>query len=310
MRQVNQQRVEEFLRYHSDSSHALDIDPANDCLRYICDRYELNPEQRSWLAFLYATCYSPTTAFFMYNEFPDYETIDDGRLQRWWDANREKVIFQTDRRWTRSRNQWVDCVRSYREHIQNAGWIQGLAFAKVGDETATQLHNRMWDYFKNVFTFGRFTMFLYLEMVNTLTSHDLAPTTLNMREAESCRNGVAYALGFDSLLTKDDKRRDNGQRLSKPEMNGLQQSFDYLRDRVYDDANGGLEQHDNVWSIETTLCAYRKFKEGKRWVGYYIERARRELVQMEQNVQDGVEWDVLWQFRRETYDPTYLKELS
>ncbi len=66
----------DYINYHIRSSEAKDIDPSNDCLRYISDRFELNIEQRYWLAFLFGTCYSATTVYYIYNEFPDFENVD------------------------------------------------------------------------------------------------------------------------------------------------------------------------------------------------------------------------------------------
>lgn len=77
-------RIADYIRYHVDSSRALDIDPQIEAIRYLCDRYELNEEQRLWLCFLFSTNYCVPTTYFMYNEFPDYQTVDVPRLQRWW----------------------------------------------------------------------------------------------------------------------------------------------------------------------------------------------------------------------------------
>ena len=68
-------------------------------------------------------------------------------------------------------------------------------------------------------------------------------------------------------------------------------------------------QHTNIWNIETTLCAFKKFKKGKRYVGYYIDRQRKEIEKMQDLVSDGVNWNVLLDFRNETYDKQWLKEL-
>ena len=70
------------------------------------------------------------------------------------------------------------------------------------------------------------------------------------------------------------------------------------------------DERNNVWNIETTLCAYKKYCYGKRYIGYYIERQREELVKMEKAVTEGVEWDVLWQYREETFDKEWLKEAA
>ena len=156
-------RIADYIRYHVDSSRALDIDPQIEAIRYLCDRYELNEEQRLWLCFLFSTNYCVPTTYFMYNEFPDYQTVDVPRLQRWWEANREKLIFQTDRAWVRSRNQFVGVFESYRQHIRK--WSGGsdlqaeaLHNLLADGQTPTERYALLLDRF-DVAQFGRFTMF-------------------------------------------------------------------------------------------------------------------------------------------------------
>lgn len=283
-------RLAEYLDYHTQSAKAGDVDPANACLLYLCERFELNLEQRYWLAFLYATCYSSTTTFFMYNEFPDFENVDLGRLKRWWDANRARLIFQTDRRWCRSRNQFVDCVASYRALV-GAGTQQEFWHGAI--------YSRAYEDAGRIYTFGRFTLFLYLEMLHTLTGLGIEPDTIDWANAESSRNGLCYAIGRDDLMNHHTR-----QKLTSAQLIELDDAFDAVKHSVREVS----PQCANLWNIETTLCAYKKFKLGKRYVGYYIERMRREIEQMQHSVREGVCWDVLWQFRRETYAPQFLKE--
>ena len=68
-------------------------------------------------------------------------------------------------------------------------------------------------------------------------------------------------------------------------------------------------QHKNIWNVETTLCAYKKYKKGKRYIGFYIDRQRKEIEKMQHNVKEGVDWSPLWDFRQETYDKKWLNEL-
>jgi hypothetical protein len=66
-----------------------------------------------------------------------------------------------------------------------------------------------------------------------------------------------------------------------------------------------------VWQTETVLCAYRKYYRGKRYLGYYVDRQALEIAKMQDHTRNGVCWDVLWQFRDETYsDKSYLVEKS
>jgi hypothetical protein len=44
--------LKEYINYHNLMYNMGDIDPSYPMLRYVCDRFELNIEQRYWLAFL------------------------------------------------------------------------------------------------------------------------------------------------------------------------------------------------------------------------------------------------------------------
>lgn len=286
-----------FIEYHIKSSQAKDIDPSNDCLRYVADRFELNIEQRYWLAFLFGTCYSSTNVYYIYNEFPDYENVDVNRLQRWWDSNRNKTLFQTDRLRVKTQNKFVETFVSYSNLLN--GRSQSDFFQSLKQPTKQMTYDNCYKDLSEIRNFGRFTMFIYLEMVNVLTGYELEPTYLDLKNAESCRNGLVYHLGNYELDTHKTKNK-----LEPKHIKYLQYKFKELHNEI----KLLNIDHTNIWNIETTLCAYKKYNKGKRYIGYYIERQRQEIQKMEANVKDGVDWSVLWDFRNETYDRKWLKE--
>ena len=288
----------DYITYHIESSKAKDIDPSNDCLKYIANRFELNIEQRYWLAFLFGTCYSSTMVYYVYNEFPDFENVDEHRLQRWWEANKQKTLFQTDRLRVKTQDKFVETFKSYRDLINNTS--QETFFKSLMQPTKQFTYDNCYASLSQIRNFGRFTMFIYLEMVYVLTGYDFEPTYLDLKNAESCRNGLVYHLGKYDLDT-----HGKDKRLTKKQINYLQYQFLDPKKQIQK-----LElEHKNIWNIETTLCAYKKYKKGKRYIGYYIERQRREIEKMQYNVNNGVDWDVLWDFRKETYNKKWLKEL-
>jgi len=287
-----------YIDYHIRSSEAKDIDPSNDCLSYVADRFELNKEQRYWLAFLFGTCYSATTVYYVYNEFPDYENVDVNRLQRWWDANKNKTLFQTDRLRVKTQDKFVETFVSYKNLLN--GMKQDDYFNSLKQPNRQMTYDNCYTNLSSIRNFGRFTMFIYLEMVNVLTSYDYEPTYLDLKNAESCRNGLVYHLGNYELDTHGTKKK-----LTSKQINYLQYKFKELKQQIQQ-----LDiSHKNIWNIETTLCAYKKYKKGKRYIGYYIDRQRKEILKMQEAVKDGVDWSVLWDFRNETYDKKWLKEL-
>lgn len=291
-------RIQEYLAYHTESARAGDIDPSYAMLRYVCDRFELNDEQRYWLAFVYALTYCGASTFFVYNEFPDFENLDSGRMNRWWYSyGREQIICQTDRRWCRSRNQFVDAIESYRKWVGKK--TQAEHFAQFTGATPEERYKKLYKSAECLYTFGQFSLFLYLEALHTITSLDLAPHDLDLDKAWSCRYGLYYAFGMDQFITD----------LEAPiPIEARQQTasawFD-LRARVH----AHIAPSPTVWQIETVLCAYRKFHRGKRYLGYYVDRQALEIAKMADHTRHGVAWDVLWQFRDETYsDKSYLVE--
>jgi hypothetical protein len=289
--------LKSYPEYHAESRAIGDVDPSYSMLRYICDRFELNTEQRYWLAYIYSTCYCGATTFYIYNEFPDWENVDFNRADRWWKANRDKVVFQTDRRWVRSRNQWVDMLRSYSAAVRPLTQEGYLRQFEVPHDPFTT-YKIVSDEASKWFQMGRFGLWLYTEAVHVVTGFPMEPRTMKMRDAESCRNGLVMALGMPEFNT-----HGNGKRLSQRDMGYLQACFQDVVDELREQQPGS-----NVWNIETTLCAYKKYHLGKRWPGYYIDRQADEIRSAQTNVTDGVDWSVLWDYRRETFRPDLLCE--
>lgn len=235
--------------------------------------------------------------FYIYNEFPDYENVDVGRLQRWWTANKHRLIFQTDRMRIKTQNLFVPCFESYQQ--QMGGLSQHSAFYALKSDTPEATYRACYDYFSAIKYFGRFSMFNYLDAVHHLTGFPLQPDTLNLSQADSCRNGLVFAIEQLGLL----RHQTKWPLLTAKQISYLQSQLPEV-----------LNQAREVWPgttyfhLETTLCAYKKYRLGKRYVGYYIDRQRKEIEDMQARVPDGVDWSVLWDFRREHFHRKWLKE--
>lgn len=293
-------RLDQYLAYHTESARIGDIDPSYSMLLYVCDRFELTVEQRYWLAWIYAMTYCGASTFYVYNEFPDYENVDVGRLQRWWDERgREEIICQTDRRWVRSSSLFVPAFRSYHQWVGTFGQHEHFSILTRGYETPEARYDAVYRSARELYSFGQFSLFLYLEALHTITPLELCPTDLDLNMAWSCRNGLYYAYGLDQYI--DDAQTPI--RLEAREATAL--VWADLRSTL-----AKLEDPPTVWQTETMLCAYRKFHRGKRYVGYYLDRQAEEIAKMQDHVRDGVCWGVLWQYRAESYDKANLAEQS
>jgi len=116
------------------------------------------------------------------------------------------------------------------------------------------------------------------------------------------RNGVVFALGIeDSAYAGRDGREATPQELSL-----LTHALNDIVSRVRK-MPLALSRHHSLWSIETTLCAYKKWHLGKRYVGYYVERTIDECVRMKRNY-PAVNWRPLDQFAMKYY-PRQTQEI-
>lgn len=290
-----------YKTYHVMMVKSGDCDPAYPALNYVADRFELNREQRFWLAFLYSLSYCAATAYYMVNEFPDYENVDVGRLERWWQKNKKKVLFQTDRAKVKNFDLVVRIYQSYRSIMgdSQAEWF----FSNV-KETPQATYDFIFSKLeKSLFYYKRYSLFLLLEAIHELTKFPMQPTGLNLQEAESCRNGLIYACGKDRWIQKKKHR----QPLKTWQYKYLQEKLEQLYSEIK------AENPDiptTYWNIETTLCAYKKLFWETRYFGYYIDRQMEEILKMQRNIPVGVDWSVLWDFRKEFFDRRLLGEFN
>lgn len=288
--------IDEYINYHKKSAKIGDIDPQNAALKYICDRFELNIEQRYWIAFLFGCCYCAPTVYFIYNEFPDFENVDTKRMELWWSKNKHKLLFQTDRLRIKTQDKLVETFESYRELIGSSGQEKFFRKLCLGSKKENN-YDKVFDAALKIKNFGRFSNFIYLELLYVLCNIPILPSRLDVANAESCTNGMMYAINKEHMI---------GKKLSNKNVEAFEKVFIKLCNKIKKTVQG--KEPFSPWGVETTLCAFKKHKKGKRWVGYYIDRQGEEIKKLEQAVTDGVNWSPLWQFREEYYPEKYLYE--
>lgn len=269
--------IDEYIKYHVDSSMATDIDPQVEALQYISEHHCLSMEQKYWICFLFSTCYCVGTAYLMFMAFPEFTLATIDNVDAWWKANRQNLLFQTDRRWVRSRNQWPSVIGSYRQFVagnsKSMSQQEAVMSSIANGTTPAARYEMLLKKFK-VEQFGRFAMFLYTDLLCNVCNVQIG-VRFDIREADSSRNGLALAMGRMDLYTG---RKSHAERkpLTGAEIAELNKGLMRISQEL---AMLPIKpRHKTMWSIETCLCAYRKWKEdGRRWVGYYVERYVHEL---------------------------------
>lgn len=295
---------ESFKRYCVAAIATWEIDPNYPLFNYLFRRYELSKSQEYWVCFLYGVFYHPASVFYVMQEFPEFEKVDLGRLKRWHAANWQKLRYNTDRKY--EKGHFVEMFESYLEVI---GGQTSDAQSTFFDALLQQADNPQ-DRFRVVeralrklLRFGRYATYIYTEALARCMGMPIAADTMFLREAKSSRTGLAIVLGMDS-------GRVGEGHLSAPEWVTLQQEGESLMREIQTEYPDLGMDH---WFMESCLCAYKGFFRTTkgRYLPYYLDRMLDEIHQLyHEDITSGIEWKVLYQFRRERIIIDYLGEYA
>lgn len=305
---IPENRREFFLKYLAFGLRSTDCDAALGMLNYIFERQELNLEQRMLVSWYYANTYNLPTAYLFYNEFPDYEGVDLGRLTRWNNENYKRLRYNTDLKY--NKGFLPQMFESYRTSV---GGSQVSFYKKLcGSSNPKENYETLKKFIdKNFYKFGRYTCWFFAQTLRECVGIPLEPTDLIFGHSgsESHTNGMCRVIGRDQWLTKH--HDDSGKKIKTP--------FKYTPDIVnylQRKADGLLtEFHErypdlkcDYFLLETYLCAFQKLfrRKNGRYAGFYLDRQAEEIRQVENDGWDSVDWQILWDYRRECLHPELI----
>jgi len=289
-------RREQFIRWYVWSLQYKDCDPAVWLTNYLNKRYEHNDEERIWICWLYGNTYQLPTTWVLKNEFPDFELATVDRIAQWNTKNYKLLRYQTDTKW--NKGHLPAMFESYQKFIGNRSQREVLE-SYYGDNEHQSFDN-LWGAIKNgLHKFGRYSTWFYLQHLRHTASISISPTSLMLDDysgSRSHRNGLHLALGqddkYDSKLTRGEY--EDLERCAQDILIEMKIRFPLLRDEI------------DFFTMETCLCSFKKiFREHHgRYLGYYLDRQSEEIQKAEKDGWHGIDWNVLWQSRNETLEPS------
>jgi hypothetical protein len=293
-------RRELFKKYYYWSLKTQDCDPAMFMMNYVNSRMELNIEQRYWFAWLYANTYNVATAWILFNEFPDFENVDESRLAQWNTDNYRRLRYQTDNKW--QKGHLPAMFTSYKKWVYSGGVTsQFEAFdclcLSTPKENFIACQNSI---VKHMYKFGRYLGWFYLQTLRETCDLNVDANSLLLQDSssESHRNGLLYALGMDVVVEEKMKVDKEMYAMLDEQVNDLLVEMNHEHPDV----------EAELFSMETTLCAFKKVFRDKhgRYLGYYLDRQAEDISKCEDDGWNGIDWQLLWDARKECIDPKLL----
>lgn len=255
---------EGLIKWCKDSLEAHDCDSAMWMLNDLYDRYEHNIEQKLWVAWLYGNCYWASTAWVLWNEFPDQDLVDPTRLEDWHKDNWKTLRYQTDCKW--SKGHLPKMYESYHS------WLNG----RTQHEAIQDDFEYMWKQANSWFKFGRYASWFYLQTLVETCDYTFDVPTLwldDYRGSRSHRNG---------LIISTEKFDFIDQILTPHQYDWLERYGEEVRQEV------GCTR----FQLETMLCSYKKLARARdsRYIGYYTDRQKMEIEKSASDGWNGIDW--------------------
>ena len=290
---LKQNRKQAFIEWYAWSLKYGDCDPPIWLLNYLFKRYEHNVEQKLWIAWIYGTTYHLPTAWVIWNEFPDFELVGLDRLKQWNNENYKRLRYQTDTKY--NKGFLPQQFESYKNWIGNKTQVEKFEELKTFDNVWNSV-------IKNLYKFGRYSTWFYMQTLNECVGLNLVPKDLKLDDysgSKSHRNGLCYALGLDDWINK---------KLTKTEIEHLETESIQIQNTI----STNYKLSGNPYKMETALCSFKKIfrKKQGRYLGYYLDRQAEEIAQVQSDGWKGIEWDVFWQARTETLHPDLYSSIK
>lgn len=131
-------------------------------LPFLFKKYDWDAEQRLWFAFINGNTQNPVTSKIIFDEFPDFASLNVARLDSWFNAKWPVLAFDTDRR--HHKKEFIKAVTVYKKLC---GGTQAGYFTKLmaGDDPYENFRSAWKEVREHFHSFGRLSAFSYLEYV-------------------------------------------------------------------------------------------------------------------------------------------------
>lgn len=281
---VGRGSVEDYLQFHREMISAGDLDPYYPLLKRYADDKGHSDVERIRLALFFAMTYSAPSAIVL-SDMTDRGVVFN---DEWWNEHKFKMVFGPDRMRVKSNDMFLPAMSDWRRLEATTNLVDLFTQTNLPEINYSRACTMMEN---GIQYMGPFAAGLMVEAVRYLTGIPLEKRAINWKESKSSRTGLFYAFDIPSP--------DSSTSVS-------------LAQALFDDlvqAAIRLDMHLDLFQIESTLCIYKNYLRGHRYVGYYLERQRQEIVKSEAAYPE-VDLSWIWGWRRKTFKREYLRELD
>lgn len=289
-------RINNFIDYYNQKHYTNDSDIEN--LKSLI-QFDKDDNTKVWLSFLFSTCYSVATTALMYQIFPSIEFASEINLKSFWKTYKDKLIFQSDRRYVKNNDKFIQIVLDYKSKFESISQKDLIASLFNKDKPAQFIY----DWFTTIYYCGRFSSLLFLEAIYGMFDKPLTECiNLHWKSCKTCAQGLAVLLYEDDWALELQKRDPSKEEEKK---------LDYTLQKVFEFVRTKLTYEINFARLVGYLCSYFKLYKQSRYLEYYTDRRLEELLHYKQCLPEfNSIWNYLFKRRYDNVPHEILGELN
>jgi hypothetical protein len=222
-------------------------------LQGVMDKFDLTDEEKAYLSFLVSLTYNNATAWFIFNLLPYPYNLNE--VKKFWNKNKKQLVFTSDRIYVKINDAFPKIMEDY---LKKTEGCQVCFMKSISDKDPATNWEKVMEK-KRFYFYNWFAMILYLKNLNFTGVYPNKQTYVRFELSPSPLLGMKYVYNRKDLTVPQAK---------------------ILVYKLQRDMNSRLPFKSTLEHIESNLCPYHKFYEGKRYVGYYIDRDLWEIYRM------------------------------
>ena len=294
-------RLKKFVEYQ----HKVPAIHPITLMRYT-EKRDLTKDDLVRMAYINSMTYCEISTIYVFEEL-NKDFYNKQIVSSFWEANKDKIIFNSARKWVRRKNMFCRLVNDFNAIFGREPYAKLLRICKY---TPEQNYALIKKYLGNIKDCGRFAQDLFLEMLLKYSKAGIIdikltePFELDWSKDANMTSGLLNIIYEDEMANEFDKT----EKIDKQTQARLYDELLVIQDEIKKEYP---EQDNSLQSFMTKICSFRNLFKNQRYGGYHHDRQLENINKYRENYPEKKElWDELLEDRKVLFDKKLLGELN
>lgn len=265
-------RMDKFVEYQ----HKVPAIHPITLMKYIKDK-ELSKNDLIRLAYIQSITYCEITTILVFEDLNEH-FYDKDYIQKYWEANKDKLIFNSARKWVRRKDMFCRLINDFNSIFGVNPYEKLITMCKYGEEKNYKIIKIFLSQIKDC---GRFAQDLFLEMMLMYYKHGLIEIRLKEPFVLDWKKDANMTSGLLNIIYEDEKANefDKNGTIDKQTQKQLYCALIKIQNKIKEKYP---KQDNSLQSFMTKICSFRNLFKATRYGGYHHDRQLENIIKYKQ----------------------------